>query len=184
MMHAQARNAYPVVNLSASGRNTTSMDPIGRLCVPLGSVCATREAVPALPACCSMAHISMASVLFILQIPTPGAPLRYTSMLPLLSSVMYILVRSLSGVDARAVNTTITSLPTSAISSSILANPVDGSASPQRCGDIDHCRTLNGIIQSCLVTILACVWFAVHRNVPAPQPIQSRHPNFFVRCAR
>ncbi|KZP21799.1 hypothetical protein FIBSPDRAFT_739966 [Athelia psychrophila] len=105
-------------------------------------------------------------------------------MLPLLPWTIYILVRSLSGVDARAVNTTITSLPTFDISSTILADSVSDTASPQRCGDIDNCRTLGGIIQSCLVTILACVWFAVHRNIPAPQPIRSRHQNFFVRCVK
>ncbi|KZP22449.1 hypothetical protein FIBSPDRAFT_664611, partial [Athelia psychrophila] len=40
------------------------------------------------------------------------------------------------------------------------------------------------IVVSCLVTILACVWFAVHRNIPAPRPRQSQHPRFIVRAAK
>lgn len=39
---------------------------------------------------------------------------------------------------------------------------------PNTCDNIDHCRTLSSIVQSCLVTILACIWFGVHRNIPAP----------------
>ncbi|KAI0062797.1 hypothetical protein BV25DRAFT_1915917 [Artomyces pyxidatus] len=36
------------------------------------------------------------------------------------------------------------------------------------CTDIDGCRTRYNIIWSSLVTILACVWTAVHRNIPEP----------------
>ncbi|KAI0062815.1 hypothetical protein BV25DRAFT_1991351 [Artomyces pyxidatus] len=36
------------------------------------------------------------------------------------------------------------------------------------CRDISICRTRYTIIWSSLVTILACVWTAVHRNVPGP----------------
>ncbi|KAF7984863.1 hypothetical protein HWV62_10833 [Athelia sp. TMB] len=50
--------------------------------------------------------------------------------------------------------------------SSAPTNPTLPEAS---CKDIDHCRTLAGLVQSCLVTILACVWFAVHRNIPEPK---------------
>ncbi|KZP13319.1 hypothetical protein FIBSPDRAFT_1049459 [Athelia psychrophila] len=85
-------------------------------------------------------------------------------------------------VDARPVNTTITSLPISDVSS-ILANSVNATASAQRCDNIDNCRTLYDIIQSCVVTILACTWFAIHRNIPVPQPMQ-RHPKIFVRFAK
>lgn len=41
--------------------------------------------------------------------------------------------------------------------------------SPARCNDIEHCRTLWSIISSCLTTIFACVWVAVHRNIPGPK---------------
>lgn len=40
--------------------------------------------------------------------------------------------------------------------------------SPPKCTDITHCRTIWGIIWSCLATIFACMWVAVHHNVPAP----------------
>lgn len=36
------------------------------------------------------------------------------------------------------------------------------------CKDIDNCRTLNSIAISCLGTIFACIWVAVHRNIPGP----------------
>ncbi|KAI0059769.1 hypothetical protein BV25DRAFT_1918167 [Artomyces pyxidatus] len=42
------------------------------------------------------------------------------------------------------------------------------SSSSGACTDIAICRTRYTIIWSSLVTILACVWTAVHRNVPGP----------------
>ncbi|KAF7977233.1 hypothetical protein HWV62_4333 [Athelia sp. TMB] len=39
------------------------------------------------------------------------------------------------------------------------------------CDDIHTCRTLYSIVQTCLATIFACVWVAVHRNIPAPKPV-------------
>ncbi|KAI0062741.1 hypothetical protein BV25DRAFT_1855527 [Artomyces pyxidatus] len=43
------------------------------------------------------------------------------------------------------------------------------------CTDIAICRTRYTIIWSSLVTILACVWSAVHRNIPEPaKPADSR----------
>lgn len=41
---------------------------------------------------------------------------------------------------------------------------------PKSCDDIHTCRTLYSIVQTCLATIFACVWVAVHRNIPAPKP--------------
>lgn len=46
--------------------------------------------------------------------------------------------------------------------SSILVDRVD------RCDTIGHCRTIWNIIWSCLVTIFACIWVAIHPNVPQP----------------
>lgn len=89
---------------------------------------------------------------------------------------------SLAGVDARAVNMDIASLPTSDIPP-ILAHSGNITAPSRRCGDIENCRALDNIVQSCLVTILACVWFAVRRNIPAPEVKRPRHANVFVRCA-
>ncbi|KZP34087.1 hypothetical protein FIBSPDRAFT_711696, partial [Athelia psychrophila] len=37
------------------------------------------------------------------------------------------------------------------------------------CIDINHCRTICNIIWSCLATIAACTWVAVHWNVPDPR---------------
>ncbi|KAF7984561.1 hypothetical protein HWV62_13767 [Athelia sp. TMB] len=37
------------------------------------------------------------------------------------------------------------------------------------------------IVQSCIVTILSCVWFAVHPNIPAPKTFRPRHSDFFAR---
>ncbi|KZP20616.1 hypothetical protein FIBSPDRAFT_954324 [Athelia psychrophila] len=102
----------------------------------------------------------------------------------LLSSTIYLLVIALSGVAARAVDANVTSLPTSNISSSILSTSSNGTASSQRCTDLDTCRTKNQIVVSCLATILACVWFAVHRNIPAPAPKPSQDPRVIVRAAK
>lgn len=46
---------------------------------------------------------------------------------------------------------------------------ISSEAFPDSCKDIDHCRTLAGIITSCIGTIFACIWVAVHRNIPGPQ---------------
>ncbi|KAI0062789.1 hypothetical protein BV25DRAFT_1825333 [Artomyces pyxidatus] len=49
------------------------------------------------------------------------------------------------------------------------------SGPPSTCTDIEICRTRYNIIWSSLVTVLACVWTAVHRNVPGPsKPDESR----------
>lgn len=105
-------------------------------------------------------------------------------MLPLFSWTGYLLVHSFSGVDARAVDTNITSLPTYNNSSSMLLDSSNVAASSQRCSDIANCRTLDDIVKSCLGTILACVWFAVHRNIPAPTLKSSRNSNYFVKTAQ
>ncbi|KZP21845.1 hypothetical protein FIBSPDRAFT_825300, partial [Athelia psychrophila] len=97
---------------------------------------------------------------------------------------IYLIGIALSYVAARAVDTDITSLTTSNTSSSMLFDSSNVTASSESCTDIKTCRTLNQIVVSCLVTILACVWFAVHRNVPAPRRGPSYHPNFFIKSAQ
>ncbi|KAI0059836.1 hypothetical protein BV25DRAFT_1918210 [Artomyces pyxidatus] len=52
-------------------------------------------------------------------------------------------------------------LPEIALASSAFA--------PDTCTDLSICRTQYTVVWSSLVTILACVWTAVHRNVPAPE---------------
>ncbi|KZP06206.1 hypothetical protein FIBSPDRAFT_805134, partial [Athelia psychrophila] len=101
-----------------------------------------------------------------------------------LSWAIYLLGIALSDVAARAVDTNTTSLATSNISSSILSDSSNVTASSESCTDIKTCRTLDQIIVSCLVTILACVWFAVHRNVPAPRRKPSYHSNFFINSTQ
>ncbi|KAJ7059141.1 hypothetical protein C8F01DRAFT_1370743 [Mycena amicta] len=44
------------------------------------------------------------------------------------------------------------------------------SASEDACKDIDSCRKLFDIVWGCLVTVFACIWVAVHPNVPPPPP--------------
>lgn len=36
------------------------------------------------------------------------------------------------------------------------------------CIDLHRCRTLFSILWSCLLTLAACIWAAVHPNIPAP----------------
>ena len=45
------------------------------------------------------------------------------------------------------------------------------------CDDIHTCRTLYSIVQTCLATIFACVWVAVHRNIPAPKSVPDPNSN-------
>ena len=45
--------------------------------------------------------------------------------------------------------------------------------STQACDDLAHCRTIWNIIWSCLVTIFACTYAAIHPNVPMSDP--NRH---------
>lgn len=44
-----------------------------------------------------------------------------------------------------------------------LANSDQGDKS---CRDLGHCRSLWDIVWSCVTTIFACTWLAVHLNVP------------------
>lgn len=36
------------------------------------------------------------------------------------------------------------------------------------CKDIDDCRTLSGMLLSCLATLTAATWVSVHPNIPSP----------------
>ncbi|KAI0056671.1 hypothetical protein BV25DRAFT_1920809 [Artomyces pyxidatus] len=71
-------------------------------------------------------------------------------------------------LDARTSNgfptATETSLLTRANSTVINIPTLNNSS----CPDIDNCRTLYDIVWSSLATIFACVWTAVHRNIPRP----------------
>ena len=95
---------------------------------------------------------------------------------------MLLLLALPSSIDGRAVSADSTSLPSADIISLVTCVPVDSTLPDGKCYDIRYCRTLEGLVLSCTVTILACVWFAVHRNIPAPKVDQPRHGNFFVRA--
>ncbi|TDL14486.1 hypothetical protein BD410DRAFT_845985 [Rickenella mellea] len=36
------------------------------------------------------------------------------------------------------------------------------------CDDLNNCRTKYDIVWSCLTTMFACTWVAIHPNIPAP----------------
>ncbi|KAF7965866.1 hypothetical protein HWV62_41184 [Athelia sp. TMB] len=73
------------------------------------------------------------------------------------------------------------SLPTG-IPSFITLDTTVAAISDAECERLDGCRSLYSIVQSCIVTILACVWFAVPRNVPAPKSVRPHHDNLFARA--
>lgn len=75
--------------------------------------------------------------------------------------------------------------------SSVLYAPVTSSLSaasisesPGACKDLDTCRSLYSIVQTCLATIFACVWVAVHRNIPAPRSKPEYSSNVAVKTAQ
>ncbi|KZP34112.1 hypothetical protein FIBSPDRAFT_990536 [Athelia psychrophila] len=49
-----------------------------------------------------------------------------------------------------------------------LAAAVNETDTQARCIDITYYRTIWNIVWSCLATIFACAWVAVHRNIPDP----------------
>src|SRR5277367_4932923 len=55
------------------------------------------------------------------------------------------------------------------LSTRALPVPAVGETSaPSSCKDFDNCRTLLGIIWSCITTIFLCTWVAIHPNIPEP----------------
>ncbi|KAF7984873.1 hypothetical protein HWV62_10853 [Athelia sp. TMB] len=98
----------------------------------------------------------------------------------LLLPALQLLV-SASTIVARAVRIDASTIPDANTTSFITSAPTITTLPDSRCKDIDHCRTLVGIVQSCIVTILACVWFAVHRNIPAPRVDPPHYSNLFVK---
>ncbi|PFH45210.1 hypothetical protein AMATHDRAFT_161924, partial [Amanita thiersii Skay4041] len=43
-----------------------------------------------------------------------------------------------------------------------------------QCKDIDHCRTLQNIVWTCLSTIFLCAWVAIHPDIPKTRRCGSR----------
>lgn len=73
-----------------------------------------------------------------------------------------------SGVFALVLSTTTGPIPITTVPMSF-ANFVSPSDASPACIYLANCRTLLSIVQSCLLTIFACVWVAVHRNIPGPR---------------
>src|SRR5271170_2460999 len=57
------------------------------------------------------------------------------------------------------------------------APALDVSGMSSSCKDIDNCRTLLGIIWSCITTIFLCTWVAIHPNIP--EPVDTRRMGFW-----
>lgn len=98
------------------------------------------------------------------RIPTASAPSSNISEninnCPLLSIVY---------VPAVCTSTIVVSVFPTATPSPILNVATASDSSTNVCNDINNCRTLVGIVSSCLATIFACVWIAVHPNIPGPE---------------
>ncbi|KAI0062799.1 hypothetical protein BV25DRAFT_1825343 [Artomyces pyxidatus] len=87
--------------------------------------------------------------------------MRFVSALLLLFAFLLQIINSFeSPVTSRMTP----SVPTNGTTSSTLPDRYSGS-----CTDISICRTRYTIIWSSLVTIIACVWTAIHRNIPRPK---------------
>lgn len=102
----------------------------------------------------------------------------------MLYTFLIILCLSLKGLDARAIDSTDMLLPMANITSSTRSEPINTTLSSDSCIDINSCRTLDDITQSCILTILACVWFAVHRNIPAPKANPPEGESFLHKLRR
>lgn len=61
---------------------------------------------------------------------------------------------------------------------------VDAANITASCKDLDTCRSLYSIIQTCVATIFACVWVAVHRNIPAPKQKHKWNSNLVLKAAQ
>ncbi|KZP06522.1 hypothetical protein FIBSPDRAFT_1053492 [Athelia psychrophila] len=67
---------------------------------------------------------------------------------------------------APAISDATTNPSSSILDTSLSLN--SSNSTPDTCNELDKCRSLVGIVTSCLATIFACVWVAVHPNIPGP----------------
>lgn len=84
-------------------------------------------------------------------------------------TVLLVLLFLAQACAAPAVNNNHNDLAPRIIISAISAHPAALAEQSNACSDINNCRTLAGIVTSCLGTIFACVWVAVHKNMPGPE---------------
>ena len=94
-------------------------------------------------------------------------------------SALCLLLSFASVIEARAISTDGSSIPSAGTILSFISTT--NAISDDKCDSLDGCRSLYSIVQSCIVTILACVWFAVHRNIPAPRVDPPRYDNPVVK---
>jgi hypothetical protein len=59
--------------------------------------------------------------------------------------------------------------PTTALPPPYASSLVESSSALSACGDINDCRTMWGIIYSCVITIFACTYLSFHPDVPDPR---------------
>ena len=71
-----------------------------------------------------------------------------------------------------------------AFAAPILDTSIIDERSPPSCTDLGNCRTIWNIIWSCLVTVFACTWVAVHPNVPMSKPGQKSNSHWYSRPLR
>ncbi|KAF7984856.1 hypothetical protein HWV62_10819 [Athelia sp. TMB] len=95
----------------------------------------------------------------------------------------FLLLSLASVIETHPIYTDASSIRSFNTTSPVTSDSVDATipGADGECYDIRYCRTLEGLVQSCILTILACVWFAVHRNIPGPRINHPQHRNFFVR---
>ena len=89
-----------------------------------------------------------------------------------MSTLLVVLLAfpSIDTANSLTVNTTSALIPPATSALSDIAN-LTTAIITKSCDDIHTCRTLYSIVQTCLATTFACVWVAVHRNIPAPKPL-------------
>ncbi|KZP33636.1 hypothetical protein FIBSPDRAFT_1036162 [Athelia psychrophila] len=101
--------------------------------------------------------------------------MRHLLLIPLICAVF-----SIAGVTPHPVSTASISLSTTHGASLELLRPPHFATTPTTsshgCDNLHDCRTLSSIVQSSLLTILACVWFAIHHNIPAPRTERPSEP--------
>lgn len=97
----------------------------------------------------------------------------------------FLLLSLASVIEPHPIYTDASSIRRFNTTSSVTSDSVNATipGADDKCYDIRYCRTLQGLVQSCILTILACVWFAVHRNIPGPRINHPQHSNFFVKIA-
>ncbi|KAF7971481.1 hypothetical protein HWV62_21002 [Athelia sp. TMB] len=96
----------------------------------------------------------------------------------MLPSLLQFLIASLFVQLASSLVVNASSPLTAPVVSSLSVAVNTTANSTRACDDIHTCRTLYSIVQTCLATIFACVWVAVHRNISGPKTriIHSSNP--------